>query len=224
MTKYQEYFDTKFEELKKTMATKDCIKTLHETIKHQSERIEVLESKMAIMEKYIKHLEKGVDDQEQYTRRLCLRIDGIAPDEKESSEECLEKVKAVFANLKVNVPDDVIDRAHRIGRPKIIKGKKIHTMIVRLTTWRHRTSVYRARKNSPSYRVRLDLTKKRLETVKRLSRLLESRKLGFVFADINCRLCARINGKFHYFGHEDQLMEIIDEAVLNEVDAANEDS
>ena len=124
MTKYQEYFDTKFEELKKTTATKDCIKTLHETIKHQSERIEVLESKMAIMEKYIKHLEKGVDDQEQYTRRLCLRIDGIAPDEKESSEECLGKVKAVFANIKVNVPDDVIDRAHRIGRPKIIKGKK----------------------------------------------------------------------------------------------------
>ena len=106
------------------MATKDCIKTLHGTIKHQSERIEVLESKMAIMEKYIKHLEKGVDDQEQYTRCLCLRIDGIAPDEKESSEECLEKVKAVFANLKVNVPDDVIDRAHRIGRPKVIKGKK----------------------------------------------------------------------------------------------------
>ena len=53
MTKYQEYSDTKFEELKKTMATKDCIKTLHETIKNQSERIEVFESKIAIMEKYI---------------------------------------------------------------------------------------------------------------------------------------------------------------------------
>ena len=59
---------------------------------------------------------------------------------------------------------------------------------------------------------------------KRLSPLLESRKFGFVFADINCRLCARINGKFHYFENEDQLMEIIYEAVLNEVDTANEDS
>ena len=189
------------------MATKVCIKTLHETIKNQCERIEVLESKMAIMEKYIKRLEKSVDDQEKYNRHLSLRIDGIAPDENDSSEECLENVKAVFAHLKVNVPEDGIDRAHRIGRPKIIKGKKLHTMILRFTTWRHRTAVYRARKNSPFYRVKLDLTKKRLETVKRLSSLLESRKLGSVFANVTCRLCARINGKFHYFENEDILMK-----------------
>ena len=157
-------------------------------------------------------------------RQLCLRIDGIASDENESNEECLEEVKAVFANLQVNVPEDIIDRAHRIGRPKILKGKKLHTMILRFTTWRHHTAFYRARKNSPSNRVQLDLTKKRLDTVKRLSRSLESGKLGLLFADITCRLCARIDGKFHYFKNEDHLMKIIDEAALNEEDAVNENS
>ncbi len=153
MTKQQqEYFDAKFAELQRAMATKECIQTLHDTIKSQNERIEILESKMTLMEKYITYLEKGVDDQEQYNRRLCLRIDGIATEERESGEKCLAKVKAVFAKLDVDVPDNVIDRAHRIGSPKVVKGKKVHTMIVRFTTWRHRTAVYRARKNCSSYK------------------------------------------------------------------------
>ena len=124
MTKYQEYFDATFAELKKTMATKDCIQTLHETIKKQNGKIEVLESKLAIMEKYIKHLENGVDEQEQYNRRLCLRINGIETDENESGDRCLKQLTDVFAKLNVSVPEAVIDRAHRIGRPKVINGKR----------------------------------------------------------------------------------------------------
>ena len=55
-----------------------------------------------------------MDDQEQYHRRLCLRIDGIpaaAPGKSESGEQCLTKVKQIFKKLNVNVPDTVIDRA-----------------------------------------------------------------------------------------------------------------
>ena len=63
-----------------------------------------------------------------------------------------------FAKLNVNVPEDVIDKANRIVRPKVINGKKVHTIIVRFTTWRHRTIVYRARKNCSDYRIKLDLT------------------------------------------------------------------
>ncbi len=72
---------------------------------------------------------------------------------------------------------------------------------------------------------RLDLTKKRLDTVTWLSELLESRKLGFVFADVNCRLCARINENFHYFENEEELMEIIqEETISNDEDSADEDA
>ena len=215
MAKYQEYFDTKFAELEKTMATKDCIQGLHDIITKQNEKIDILESRIAIMERYVSQLEKGVDDQEQYNRRLCLRIDGIEMEDDESGEKCLKKVKSVFNELKVSVPDNVIDRAHRIGRPKVVKGKRIHTMIVRFTTWRHRTAVYRARKSCPKYKIRLDLTKKRLDTVIKSSKLLEEKQLGFVFADINCRLCAKIGDKFHYFDGEKDLMEILAGLNLN---------
>ena len=75
----QSYFDEKFEKLEEKLATKACIQQLHDTIKGQSEKIEILESKVAIMENVIARLEKHVDDQERYQRRLCLRIDGSHP-------------------------------------------------------------------------------------------------------------------------------------------------
>ena len=73
----QSYFDEKFEKMEEKLATKACIQQLHETIKGQNDKIEILESKVAVMEKYIASLESRMDDQEQYQCRLCLRIDGI---------------------------------------------------------------------------------------------------------------------------------------------------
>ena len=216
MAKYQEYFDMQFAEMKKIMATKDCIKGLQDVIMKQNDKIDVLESRIAVMERYISKLEKGVDDQEQYNRRLCLRIDGIDMEENETGEICLKKVKLVFKELKVSVPDTVIDRAHRIGQPKVVKGKKVHTMIVRFTTWRHRTAIYRARKSSNKYKIRLDLTKKRLDTIIKSSKLLEEKKIGFVFADVNCRVCAKIGDKFHYFNGEKDLIEILARLKIND--------
>ena len=58
-------------------------------------------------------------DQEQHQRRLCLRKHGIpAPPEglQETANDCLQKVKAIFEDdLALNIPDEVIDRAHGIG-------------------------------------------------------------------------------------------------------------
>ena len=160
MTKYKDYCDAKFAELKKNMATKDCIQSLRDTIFKENEEINVLQSKVEVMEKYVYQLEKQAYDQEQYNRRLCLHIDGIALEDNETAERCFVKVKDVFEELEVSIPEDVVDRAHRIGKPKIIQGKRCHTLIVRFTTWRHGTIVYRARKNCPKYKIRLDMTKK----------------------------------------------------------------
>ena len=53
------------------------------------------------MEKYIKHLERASDKQEQYQRRMCLRLNGAEVDEgaNETSEECLELVKEFFSDV-----------------------------------------------------------------------------------------------------------------------------
>ena len=210
--KYQEYFDKKFDEIQDKMATKNCIKDLHHIIVQQNSKIDALEAKVAMMESYIAHKENGIDEQEQYNRRLCLRIDGIVPPKQgqsETSDQCLKKVRSVFKELEVVIPDEVIDRAHRIGKPKVKNGISIHTMIIRFTTWRHRTAVYKARKASSKYKIRLDLTKKRLNAMMKVSKDLNAKKLGFAFADVNCRLCAKVGDKFVYFNANDDLDALV---------------
>ena len=52
---------------------------------------------------------------EQYSRRLCLRIDSVPTVKDESSDDVLEFTNSLFKEAKVSVPDNVLDRAHRIG-------------------------------------------------------------------------------------------------------------
>eukprot|EP00795_Rhopilema_esculentum_P003884 gene3884-15186_t len=91
------------------------------------------------------------------------------------------------------------------------QGKRVHQVLVRFTTWRHRTMVYRARKNCTQYKIKLDLTKKRIDTIRKISDLLTRKKLGFAFADVNCRLCTKIGKEFHYINSEEDLQDIIRE-------------
>ena len=77
-----------------------------------------------------------------------------------------------------------------------------------METQDNRDLKHRARKNSKKYKVRLDLTKARLGKLIKLSKILEGIQLGFVFADVNCRLVVFIQGKYHYPKDEHGLMEI----------------
>eukprot|EP00112_Aurelia_sp_Birch-Aquarium-sp1_P002125 Seg1231.4 transcript_id=Seg1231.4/GoldUCD/mRNA.D3Y31 product="hypothetical protein" protein_id=Seg1231.4/GoldUCD/D3Y31 len=94
--------------------------SLSAIIAQQDEIIAILESKVAILEKHVEALSRNANNQEKYNRRLCLRINGIPlprkSSESESADECLKKVKDVFKEIGVAIPDEVIDRAHRIGK------------------------------------------------------------------------------------------------------------
>ena len=59
---------------------------------------------------------------EQYGRRLCVRADGVPTVDNETSHEVLDKVKSFIKETSCDIPDVVIDRAHRIG--KGYNGKK----------------------------------------------------------------------------------------------------
>ena len=167
------------------------------------------------MEKLIENLQEENDDSQQYQRQLCLRIGGVEltkGSNGESGEECLKIVKKIFKELNVSVPDTVIDRAHRIGKTKEYRGKRYRQIIIRFTTWRHRTAVYRARKKSSKYKIWLDLTKRRLKTLDEANSILEAEEKSddcFAFADVNCRLCVKLDGEFHYFGNLDELRSLV---------------
>ena len=235
ITAISEILDSKLASL----ATKDDINDLKNVIDQQRLKIEMLEAKIVLMEKYeqrIESLEKRAteynldidavnerfeqlelrsDDNEQYHRRLCLRINGVELSEGsdgESGPECFQKVQSILKDdLKLDIPDMSIDRAHRIG--SVITdpdtGKRYRQIIVRFATWRHRTQVYKARKASKKVKIRLDLTHKRVKLLQKANGLLENVNGCFAFADINCRLCLKLNDEYRYFSTETELFEHI---------------
>ena len=72
---------------------------LEENVAEQEHRIEKIESENETLKRHVDLLISGQDDQEQYSRRLSLRIDGMelpARGEDETSEQCLDKVLKIF--------------------------------------------------------------------------------------------------------------------------------
>ena len=214
-------FDILFEKLEKLeekVATKECISSLMKIINEQKETIARMEDKIAVLESHIDHLVIANDEVEQYQRRLCLRINGIDlpsdGDDRETSDECLDNVQGVFEELGLSIPPNVIDRAHRVGKEIVVKGKRVRSMIVRLTTFRHRTMIFRARKNSDKYKIKLDLTKRRLTLLKNVNKKLEEKSDSFAFCDLNCRPCWYDRGNYRYFNDEnsfDKLLRKVDQ-------------
>ena len=130
---------------------------------------------------------------EQYGRRLCLRVDGIPAVSNESSDDVMNLTKSLFKEAKASIPENVLDRAHTIGPiyTDRVSQKKCKSIIVRFTTFCHRTLFYRARKNLKNAKVKLDLIKSRFDLLKRVNNhLKEICLIKFCYANINC--CLRV--------------------------------
>ena len=171
--------------LAKASHIKERLKALKETleekfekrIKEQDTRIEGLKSKVAHLEgkvtslnKTLSKLEININDGEQYSRRMCLRIDGIdlESDENENNSSCMKTVQKVFEEMGVQVPAVSIDQAHRIGKrfpATDEKGRKIigqdhQQMIVKFNNWGSRMMCHNNRKKLKNKRIKIDLTKR----------------------------------------------------------------
>ncbi len=101
--------------LKRVEEQCDIIDLPNYQVKKQGEKIDVLEACVAMLESRVRQLQISHQIQEQYSRRLCLRIDRIdllKNCDHETADQCLVKVKIVFEEIEVDVPDAVMDRAH----------------------------------------------------------------------------------------------------------------
>ena len=198
--------DTLIKELKKEL--RDEFSTI---VKKQEEKIIQLESSVAMLQEHVSALkqqhkknESNVDENEQYGRRLCLRVDGVKSISGETSADVLTNlrkkwennvnVQAKWKSEGVSLPDSVIDRAHRIGKKyKNDAGDTCQGIIIRFSTFRHRTLLYYTRKELKGVTVKLDLTKRRYNLLKDARSLVQNVDgVKFAFADINCRLKVRM--------------------------------
>ena len=180
------------------------------------QRLDQLEGSLKMSQARCNFLERKTDDLEQYGRRLCIRIDGVEVNEDETAEECTGKVLNMLQKSDVEVSNKDIDRAHRIGSKRTVSadGKKVQQIIVKFLTWQKRNVVYRSRKvvkEKFGYSVRLDLTKKKLDLLRRARELIEDRpEVDFVFTDINCKLVLKMaNDNMEWFRSESELNSIL---------------
>ena len=154
---------------------------------------------MKVLQNTVKLLSAKCDGNEQYSRRVSLRINNIplpANDEDETVDDVVVKVRNLFDEAEVDIPDNCINRVHRVG--KLIvgdDGARKQQVIVKFTTWCHHTRFYRSRKKLSAAKV---------------YKVRGSMVVDFVFADVNCALCARMtNGNFKFFSSQEQLDKIL---------------
>ena len=127
---------------------------------------------------------------EQYTRRQSIRIHGVDRKPGETAEDCLQIVNNIITNQELDIPDVVIDCAHRVG---IARQGNPPAIIVKFTTWRHRTLFYRARKKITKefgYKVFLDITKRNIVMMDALRDEIKNNDINtvdFIFCDVNCQ-------------------------------------
>ena len=159
-------------------------------------RVEALEGEIKLQKTVNLRLEQLIDDHEQYGRRTSLRITGIPKDQNETALDCVNAVKSEIVKLGIEVPENCIDRAHRVGRPKANEdGSDARAIIVKFKSFSSRTMVYKKRPkwtqgNTSNIRFTVDLTKRRLALKNKAIELVKGiDAVDFVFADINCSLC-----------------------------------
>ena len=98
------------------------MKKIEDKFKEQNDRIEELESKLAIKQNMIDHLEMKCDDNEQYSRRSCLRIhgldfssgwnEGVLKKVEAEEEGALKKVGKCYSRMGIEFNQNEIDHAH----------------------------------------------------------------------------------------------------------------
>ena len=116
------YLDRKFEVFKKDIEL-SIRAEIEKFMAEHNKKIEVIDSTVLMLQQHVQALkssnearESRLDELEQYGRRLCLRIDGVPSKANETSEDVLQLCMEKMNEAELNIPEVVIDRAHRIGK------------------------------------------------------------------------------------------------------------
>ena len=124
----------------------EVISKFESKISEQNDKIYELESRVATQEQTINNLLTKCDDNEQYSRRSCLRIHGIESNSNEKNEDVIEKIRECYYALELPFNEEVIDRAHRVGKEYTdkISKKNVKSIIVKFKSWKARQKLYNA--------------------------------------------------------------------------------
>ena len=185
-----------------------------EALKKQKEKFD---SAFTQLEKRIAKLENYNDDLEQYGRRVCLRIEDVLVANEETAEEVFKKTENMLKKFCPNLSGDCIERAHRIGPDYMCykSQEKCCSIMVHFVSFKHQTLFYRKRASLKNVRVKIDLTKRRYEVLKKAINLVNGNNdVDYVFTDVNCRLKVVFKDKrSSFFNDIDDLKKLLEDRI-----------
>ena len=195
------------------------------------QRVEVLESQVAVGRNTTNKLKIEVDRLDQYQRRSNIILKNVEVQPQNSPDGDAKFVQQLFEkNLKLPNAFPDVDKLHRTGKVREMNGgKKAQDIIVRFKSHRVRYEVYKERKKSNNVKIRPNLTRKRGDLLYRASQLVNGiEEIDFCFANTHGDLTLRLkeasnNGKqFFNFHSMDDLRTILRQQSIDFMD--NEDA
>lgn len=143
---------------------------LAETKKSLSEQID----ENVKLKSELNELKLAIDEQEQYSRRSCLRINGVSGDEGDFNEDVETKLLNLAQTHNINITPNDIDVAHRLGKHRLATNRSV---IVKFTNMKARQRVLTARKQLGNVYVNEDLTRFRQSLHYHARQLVRSKKI-----------------------------------------------
>ena len=138
-------------------AVKEAVgQAMESVLKELKAEIAVLAGKVKTLRGTIEKVAAKANDNEQFFRRQNVRVTGFV---EEDDENCAEKfVNLCREKIGLDVNDDLVDRAHRVGKKEEGTNRAI---IVRLKTHKDKLAILRNRKNlrGSGFYINEDLTK-----------------------------------------------------------------
>ena len=131
----------------------------------QRKIIEDIKSELDSLSTKIEKLEKLQDQQEQYSRRNCLLVHGIAEEKEEITDEVIINTLNEKLDLDITLWD--LERTHRIGEPKKTRGKT-RPIIVKFVQYNNRNRVFRNKDKLKGQKISIteSLTKIRMDKLR----------------------------------------------------------
>ena len=176
------------------------------------------------------------DNDEQYGRRMNVRVEGLAWEEGETDDQLETQILKKFADQGVPLqPSDII-RMHRSSKPKNKDNRPTTKQaIIKLSNWKAREKLRGWNKEArrveketkvPQLRVNNDMTKRRLtlldaarsriktglarqHSVKQIEEGLPDHQNVFAYCNIQSDLRIRARGNVHSFNSLEDLDEVL---------------
>jgi len=154
-----------------------AVEPLQSNLNHQESEITLLKQKISALESDLRVSNCAIDDQEQYSRRNCLKFINVPAPPETQVFDPLVAVTDICKLLGIEIVADQISRCHMLGEKKDDKA----TVLVKFVRYNDKAKVYKAKqgiKGNPHGRFIVEsLTRKRQTIVNELNKLRRQDKI-----------------------------------------------